>query len=184
MTPLTRSPRARARSANRPASSGAHPQRGRPTLTSISTSRTAGTRRCIDGGFRVDSQGHARACGNDRGEAPRIHHFVGKQQVGAEASGRHLLDLAQRRAGKTRMARANLELRDGRTLVCFYVRPQLWARKCRSHHREIVLKRFSVDEEGGGYELADPRRIPRHSRASIQALHSTNPLTPACVSPR
>ncbi len=40
MTPRTVRPSARARSASGPASAGSQPQRGRPTLTSISTSRT------------------------------------------------------------------------------------------------------------------------------------------------
>ena len=40
MTPLTSRPARRAASARRPASSGGQPQRGKPTQTSISTSRT------------------------------------------------------------------------------------------------------------------------------------------------
>src|SRR5580704_12403034 len=40
ITPRTTSPAARARSASRPASSGAHPQRGSPTFTSMRTSAT------------------------------------------------------------------------------------------------------------------------------------------------
>ncbi len=40
MTPRTSMPADRASSAIRPASAGSHPQRGRPTLTSTSTSRT------------------------------------------------------------------------------------------------------------------------------------------------
>src|SRR5271166_1252853 len=82
------------------------------------------------------------------------------------------------------MARTELAPRDGRTLVRFHVRPQPLARKRRSHHREIVLERFRVDEKSRGGEIADLHRVPRHSRASIQALHRTHPLTPEGVRPR
>src|SRR3954453_4209482 len=112
MTPRTSSPLDRASSASLPASSGAHPQRGRPTLTSIRTSRTppitaastVGTGSTASVTRAPGETGPpARAPGAAGGGAASplcVKHLVGQPEILVETRGGHALDLADGRAGE------------------------------------------------------------------------------------
>ena len=125
MTPRTSSPRARARSASAPASSGAQPQRGRPTLTSIEHLADARRR----GGVDVASESTATVTRASRARPSRRRRagstrLVGEQQVVAEPGAAMPTHLAWRRAGEAVMARARPGARERGALVRLDVRAQ------------------------------------------------------------
>ena len=108
--------------------SGAQPQRGRPTLTSMSTSRDAGGRGGVDGRLAVDGDGHAdaAACSGGHGaQAVGVERLVGEEQVVAEAGRGHADHLPRRGAGEAWCGRGGPGARgERRALVGLDVRAQ------------------------------------------------------------
>ena len=156
MTPRTDSPRRRARSARRPASSGGHPHRGMPTLTSITTSRTPPS----TAASMVASESTAtvtRVVGDDQApEAVGVEHLVGKEQVFDQPGRGQAFDLVDRRGREARVTQLALALGEHRALVGLHVRTQPCARQRVGHGRQVVLERGDVDQQRRGLELGDP----------------------------
>ena len=89
----------------RPASSGGHPQRGRPTSTSTSTSRMPPRAAAVDRRVGVDGDGDARVELGHRAQAVGVDRLVGEQEVVAEPARGEADQLARRRAGEAADAR-------------------------------------------------------------------------------
>ena len=180
MTPRTVRPAARARSASRPASSGRQPQRGRPTLTSISTSGTPARAAASI----VSSESTATVT---RAPAPAS----APSRVASTTS------LASRRSSP-RPARAmpsisrmvaqvkpvwpsaGLAGRQRGALVRLHVRPQPVAGQGVGHGAQVGLERGRVDDERRRRELRGLHRrqaTDRAGRAATEARVLSAPVS-------
>ena len=138
-SPSPRAPPGRrraARSASRPASPGSQPHRGRPTLTSMSTSRTppaaAASMVCGESTATV-----TRAPARDQGAEPGgVEHLVGQQQVLAEARPRPCPRTSRMVAQvKSGVPGGGLAAGQAGALVRLDVRPQALRRAARRPSR-------------------------------------------------
>ena len=143
-----RAPAARARSASRPASAGSQPQRGRPTLTSISTSGTCGLGGGGDRLVGVDRHrdaGHAAL--DERGEPVQVEALVGQQQVVAEPGGGHAHHLAHGGAAEPAVAGSASRAASAVDLNAFTCGRSAQPRPPLGHRGHVPVERMDVDQQ-------------------------------------